>query len=72
VFPEILELAGGGASFQPRSTESLTAALQSLLDDREGTATLGAQGAEGVRKHFSADRMVAETETEYLRLVAGQ
>jgi len=67
----LMVLTGGGAQFTPRSTESLIATLREVLADPEKAREMGARGASGVRNHFAADRMVAETEAEYLRLLGG-
>lgn len=71
IYPELMELTGGGVQFTPRSTESLISQLRVVLADPEGARSMGARGAEGVRTHFAADRMVAETEAEYLRMLGG-
>lgn len=69
IYPELLELTSGGYAFTPRSTESLIARLREVLNDPDDARTVGARAAEGVRKHFSAERMVEETEAAYLALV---
>jgi glycosyltransferase involved in cell wall biosynthesis len=70
VFPEILTATGGGVLFEPRNLDSLTASLRLLLDDQIAAKAMGLRGAEGVAAHYCADRMVAETEAEYLRITS--
>ena len=48
---------------------ALTEALLSLLDDPEQRRALAQQGAQHVREHFSAERMVRELEALYAKVL---
>ncbi len=52
VFPELLDIAGGGLLFEPNSAAGLAAALESLLLDRERARQLGRQGRKKVLERF--------------------
>jgi glycosyltransferase involved in cell wall biosynthesis len=62
-FPEIIELAGGGITFQPDTPEALAESLIKLLTDRDELDRLSVAGREGVEKHFhisvQAERMLS-------------
>jgi glycosyltransferase involved in cell wall biosynthesis len=61
-FPEIVELAGGGAVYEPNTPEALAEALGALLNDPKKLDKLSRDGARGVEEHFhidiQAERMV--------------
>lgn len=69
VFPEILELAGGGVLVAPDSAQALADAIALLERDPQGTDRLGKQGAAGVAKHFSATAMVEKTLQAYQEVI---
>jgi glycosyltransferase involved in cell wall biosynthesis len=56
-FPEILERTGGGLLFEPADLGSLAEGVLKLHADPAQRAELGRRGAEGVRRHYSAQRM---------------
>ena len=70
-FPELLGRTGGGVLFEPNDTGDLAQRLLGLAADREGTRTLGLQGAEGVHRHHSIARM-ADRALEVYRSVTGE
>ncbi len=64
-FPEILERTGGGLLVAPDNPAELAEGLRSLWKDPATAAGLGRRGAEGVREHFSAERMAAHALEAY-------
>ncbi len=66
VFPEMLELTGGGLLFSPNDAASLAAALARLHDNPEEADRLGEAGAEGVGRHYGVDKVVEETVGVYV------
>ncbi len=61
VFPEMLELTGGGLLVEPDSPEALAAALARLQDHPEEADRLGQFGAEGIARHYTVDAAVEQT-----------
>jgi len=61
-FPEIVERTGGGVLVNPDDAESLAQGLYRLWEDAPLRTTLGRQGFNGVRAHYtiqhSADRLL--------------
>jgi glycosyltransferase involved in cell wall biosynthesis len=61
-FPEIVELTGGGLTYEENTPESLASALAQLLQDPEELDRLSRRGKDGTEKHFhidvQAERMV--------------
>jgi glycosyltransferase involved in cell wall biosynthesis len=70
-FPEIIGRTGGGLLVPSEDPESLADALQSLLEDRQRAAALGAAGAAGVRAHYTVDQMAASAEQVFSNFVKG-
>jgi len=68
-FPEIIEAAGGGILVEPDDPEALMEGLQSLRENPAKLAELSRQGSEGVRLHFSADKMAAKALAVYQSLL---
>jgi glycosyltransferase involved in cell wall biosynthesis len=64
-FPEIINRAGGGVTVPPDDVDALARALFDLLVDRDKAARLGQSGADGVRRHYGIDQMVAAAERAY-------
>lgn len=62
VFPEVLELTGGGLLFAPGDAESLARALVELMDDAERADRMGEVGAAAVERHFSTGAAVSAME----------
>jgi glycosyltransferase involved in cell wall biosynthesis len=61
-FPEIIDRAGGGITVPSGDVDGLARALFDLLVDREKAGRLGQAGAEGVRRQYGSDQMVAAAE----------
>ncbi len=51
-FPEIIELAGGGITYQPNSPKELANSLAILLNDPEKLSELSRAGRKGIIEHF--------------------
>jgi glycosyltransferase involved in cell wall biosynthesis len=56
VFPELLEMTGGGLLFEPNNTEALTDALKSLLLEPDYAQKLGKQGRKAVFEKFDINQ----------------
>jgi len=54
VFPELVELTGGGVLFQPGSVDDMTGKLEALLADPSRARRLGRAGRDAALKHFTA------------------
>jgi len=67
-FPELIERAGGGLLVRPDDPDALADGILALRTDPELAASLGKAGAEGVREHFSAERMAERIEKIYEEL----
>lgn len=67
-FPELVERTGGGVLVPPGDAGALADALFALLVDRDRAASLGRAGADGVRAHYSVERMAEEAERVYQEL----
>ena len=65
VFPELIELTGGGLIVPAGDAAALAAAICELHDDAQRADEMGRNAAEGVAAHFSADRMVDQTLSAY-------
>ena len=63
VFPEMLELTGGGLLVPPDDAAALARALARLQDDPEKADRLGRAGAEGIARYYAAGQIAAEVET---------
>jgi glycosyltransferase involved in cell wall biosynthesis len=64
VFPEVLEVTGGGVLYEHNNTDALTEAMQALLLDPKHARQLGKQGRDQVLKKFN----VEQTATELVRI----
>lgn len=71
VFPEMLELTGGGLLFRSEDADDLARQLRTLMEDPGLAERLGDAGAAGVARHFNAETMVAETEAVFSSLISG-
>jgi len=60
VFPELLEMTGGGLLFEPNNVEALTNALGSLLLDPDKARRLGEQGRAAVSEKFNIEQTAAQ------------
>jgi len=66
--PEIVVNGRTGLTVPPGDVNALAAAIGTLLLDPGRAAQLAANGAEWVRKHFTLERQIRETEDFYLAL----
>jgi glycosyltransferase involved in cell wall biosynthesis len=69
-FPEILAKTGGGVLFEPGSAASLAECLRELLREPARAAALGARGAEGVGRHYTAAHMAESQIAVYESVLA--
>jgi glycosyltransferase involved in cell wall biosynthesis len=60
-FPEILERTGGGRVVPSGDVDALADALVDLVRDPAARRELGARAANGVRAHYTVDRMAKRT-----------
>jgi glycosyltransferase involved in cell wall biosynthesis len=58
-FPEMIANTGGGLLVEPGNPAAFAEALRKLRDDPALAADLGRRGAEGVRRHYTAEKMAA-------------
>ncbi len=56
-FPEIIKMTGGGLTYSPDTIDALSAALLSMLNDKDLRIRLGKAGQETVRKELSLEKM---------------
>jgi glycosyltransferase involved in cell wall biosynthesis len=57
-FPEIVELSGGGVTYEPNTPEALADALKEILDDPRKMDELSRMGRSGVEQHFHVEGQV--------------
>ena len=65
-FPELMANTGGGVLVEPGDAAAFAQALRALRDDPAQAAELGRRGVNGVRRHYSVERM-AERALEVYR-----
>jgi glycosyltransferase involved in cell wall biosynthesis len=68
-FTEIVETAGGGILVDPDDPEDLARGMHALWMDPARRKTLATKGAEGVRRHYSAQKMAADVVEIYRSLL---
>jgi glycosyltransferase involved in cell wall biosynthesis len=61
VFPEMLELTGGGLLVEPENALALAQALARLQDNPEEADRLGQSGAAGIARHYGVEEIVEQT-----------
>ena len=59
-FPEIIEKAGGGITYEPNTPDQLAKSLTELLSDQSKLSQLSKNGVEGVRQKFNIHQQAAE------------
>jgi glycosyltransferase involved in cell wall biosynthesis len=64
-FTELVTQSGGGVLVPPKDPQAIASALFELLTDRARADALGRAGAEGVRRHYTLDRMAEVAERTY-------
>jgi len=69
---EIVDHGRTGLIVPDNGEATLSAAIGSLLHDRDGAARMGALGRERIAREFSLPRMVGEYEALYRELLAGR
>ncbi len=67
-FPEIVEISGGGITYEPNTPEKLAEALATILNNKELLVTKSRNGYQGVLKHFDIKNQ-AEKLVEFYRKV---
>ncbi len=65
VFPELLELTGGGVLCEPNNADALADAIAALLLDPDHAGGLGKRGREAIFERFDIDRTAAEMVRTY-------
>ncbi len=70
LFPELVELTGGGLLVPAEDADAVAHALAGLMDDPDGADRMGRAAAEGVAAHFSAEMMTDRTLRAYERALA--
>ena len=68
-FPEIIAKTSGGILVEPDEAESLANGLHSIWRDKALAEELSHNGHEGVRKHYSAERMAERAVEVYSSLL---
>ncbi len=69
IFPELLEMTGGGFLSAPGDSRDLAARLGDLLRDEDRLAAMGVAGQSAVFHHFSSARMARDTLAVYQRFL---
>ena len=67
LFPELIELTGGGVLLPTVEPATVAAALAELMDDPDRADVMGRRAAAGVARHFSAEKMAEQTLKAYER-----
>ncbi|MFH1943854.1 MAG: glycosyltransferase family 4 protein [bacterium] len=65
VYPEFVEITGGGIVYEPNDSEHLAEALSSLLKDHSRVCRIGEQGRKSVMERFSIHTMADNIITIY-------
>lgn len=65
VFPELLEITGGGVLFEPNNPDALADALRELLLDPDRAAEMGERGRRAILEKFDVNKTAAEMVRRY-------
>jgi glycosyltransferase involved in cell wall biosynthesis len=68
VFPELLEMTGGGVFFEPNNSTALASAMKKLLLDSDYAQQLGRQGRQAVFEKFNVERTAKDMVCIYERI----
>lgn len=71
IFPEVIELTGGGILTEPEDVDSIAEAIVHLVDHPEERQRLAEAARAGIQQHFSARAMADQTLTVYRDLRRG-
>ena len=71
VFPELLEMTGGGVMFEPNNVEALACEMEPLLTDEDYALRLGEQGRKKVFETFNIESTAGNMVCVY-RQIMGQ
>jgi len=69
VFPELLEMTGGGVLCEPNNAEALAAALERLLLDPDRARQLGEQGRKAVHEKFHIEQTAGDLMRIYAKVI---
>jgi glycosyltransferase involved in cell wall biosynthesis len=65
VFPELLDMTGGGVLCEPNNPDALAQALEGLLLDPDRAREMGEKGRKAVLEKFDIDRTAADMVRTY-------
>ena len=65
VFPELMEITGGGVLCEPNDADALADAIQGLLLDPGRAGELGERGKKAILEKFDIDQTAAEMVRTY-------
>ena len=68
-FPEIVGTTGGGLLVEPDDPDALAEGILSLWEDPQKRAELSRKASEGVRAHFSAEKMAQRALSVYQKVI---
>lgn len=69
VFPEMMELTGGGVTFPAGDSHALASAITQLMDNPGQAEAMGKAAVAGIAEHYNAEKMAEETIEVYERLL---
>jgi glycosyltransferase involved in cell wall biosynthesis len=69
VFPELIEMTGGGVLYEPNAAAALAAALETLLLDPDRARDLGRKGRDVVLRKFNIEQTAQQMVRTYERLL---
>jgi len=68
-FPEIIEISGGGFTYEPNTPEKLAEALAKILENKELLVTKSRNGYQGVLNHFNIRNQAKKLMEFYERVI---